>query len=337
MHCSYCGFEEEINQDNNEVIENALHDHMQNSVTFSPEEVGQKVVDCDNCGSNFMIDAGAVLANCSFCGSKKVHVEAFSHNYMRPSGVMPFKIPKDDAYKSFKKWINKGWFHPSKLRNLAKLGGLHGVYVPFWTYDAHTSTDWAGEAGFHYHERSQVMRNGKMQNTRVRKTRWEYRSGHLNHFFDDILVVGSGGIKQDLMEKILPFKLDQVVNFDPKILLGWEAEIYSVQLDEGYKIADSIMNVKLKQIIIGRMGGDTQRKLRISTNKSDHTFKHILLPVWICAYEFNGKLFQFAINGQTGKVNGKKPISWVKIVLLILAFVLFIVGIWALKTYVFNK
>ena len=43
------------------------------------------------------------------------------------------------------------------------------------------------------------------------------------------------------------------------------------------------------------------------------TFKHVLLPVWIAAYRYNGKVYRFLVNGQTGEVVGVAPWSVAKI------------------------
>ena len=73
--------------------------------------------------------------------------------------------------------------------------------------------------------------------------------------------------------------------------------------------------------------GDTQRNLTVSNQFSHVTFKHVLLPIWIAAYRYNGKPFQFLVNGQTGEVVGKAPWSVWKIALAIVAAVLVITAI----------
>jgi hypothetical protein len=59
--------------------------------------------------------------------------------------------------------------------------------------------------------------------------------------------------------------------------------------------------------------GDTQRDLRVRTSLAEQTFKHLLCPLWVGSFRYKGKVFPFVINGQTGKVYGEKPWSWVKI------------------------
>ena len=129
------------------------------------------------------------------------------------------------------------------------------------------------------------------------------------------------------MERILPFRLSEVVNFDPRLMVGWEAEIYNLEVDDGYHQAENIMDYKLRNMCSAQLGGDTQRNLHVTNQKCGQTFKHIVLPIWLCSYYYNNKLYHFTINGQTGKVYGKKPYSWWKIGFAVLMVVAFIAGV----------
>jgi hypothetical protein len=91
------------------------------------------------------------------------------------------------------------------------------------------------------------------------------------------------------------------------------------------------MDFKLRHMCSGQLGGDTQRGLHVRSQKSQQTFKLLVLPLWISSYKYRGKLYHFMINGQTGRVNGKKPLSWWKITLLILLFLVFVAGVVILR------
>lgn len=56
----------------------------------------------------------------------------------------------------------------------------------------------------------------------------------------------------------------------------------------------------------------------MNTNYKDIKFKHLLLPVFVSAYKFNGKLYQFLVNGRTGEIQGQRPYSWIKITLTVI-------------------
>lgn len=331
--CKHCGHQKDIDQSNDLIVEQSLSKATAEKSQFTPKSIQKKVIDCTGCGAQLMINDKEISLRCNFCGSSKVNESATQKNMIQPQGIIPFKVDKNESTQKFKVWIQKGWFHPNKLKKLAQLGDLHGIYVPFWTYDAKTHANWSGEAGYYYYETEYYNdADGNTKSRQVQRTRWEYRSGSFNHFFDDILIVASKGLPHKLIQPIFPFQLEELINFNNELLVGWEAEIYSLDIIEGYRIADQKMDDALRDMASNHLGGDTQRSLRVNAQKWDQTYKHVLLPTWLCTYQYAGKSYQFAVNGQTGKIAGKKPISVIKVTL----FVLFLISI-ALAIYYYAE
>ena len=98
---------------------------------------------------------------------------------------------------------------------------------------------------------------------------------------------------------------------------GFRAESYHVDLAEGFDHSRQIMDIHIRTLVRSDIGGDEQRISSIRTQHDNVTFKHILLPVWISAYRYKDKIYRFLINGRTGEVQGERPWSWAKIVLLV--------------------
>ena len=330
--CDYCGYAEDFDKANDRVQELELNDAISKAPKLSTEQQHKKVYNCSGCGSKVMIGSTDVYVQCSFCGSKNINEEAYEHNIIQPAGIIPFKIPKIKATEQFEKWIKKGFFTPSKLKIEATIDALKGVYLPFWTYDANTHVQFSGSAGFHYNTSQQQIVNGKVTTSKVQKTKWEYRNGQFDKSFDDVLVIASQGIPQDKATLIYPYNMKEVVNFDPQLMLGWEAEIYNIDVKKGYETAEKQMDEQIRAQSMSLIGGDTQREVRVMSQKFNQTFKHIILPIWICSYIFNGKTFNFLINGQTGKIYGKKPKSPIKIALTVLSVIVLFVLLYFLAT-----
>ncbi|MCD6395344.1 MAG: hypothetical protein J7M40_17810 [Planctomycetes bacterium] len=61
-----------------------------------------------------------------------------------------------------------------------------------------------------------------------------------------------------------------------------------------------------------------QRIHSVRTQHDNVTFKHILLPIWISTYRYKNTPYRFLINGRTGEVQGERPWSWAKILILVL-------------------
>lgn len=121
LSCKHCGYDEGINASNDEVLEKDLNTAIKDVDKFVPEEGGKKVFDCGNCGAKFMVESNKVKVNCGFCGSKNVNLDAHKHKYIRPIGIIPFYVSREEANKKFNRWIKQGAFHPNKLKRLAAL------------------------------------------------------------------------------------------------------------------------------------------------------------------------------------------------------------------------
>jgi predicted RNA-binding Zn-ribbon protein involved in translation (DUF1610 family) len=318
--CAHCGNSEVLGTDKDQVIEQSFNDAL--NLEDQPMGLGTPThtFHCNGCGANTAVDKQQTRFVCPFCSSENVNAEAHESKVIRPAGVLPFVIAKKEAVEKFNGWIKKGFFAPNNLKRLARIDGIRSVYLPFWTYDANTDSNWTALAGYYYYEtQTYTDSQGKVQTRSVRKTRWVPASGYYRHYFDDVLVLGSHGLTQQFAERIFPFRLDDVVNYDNRYLLGHDSEIYQKDVREGFSVASDIMDAEIRSAIVRQIPGDTYSNLNVNTHKHDITFKHILLPIWIAAYQYNGKVYRFLVNGQTGKISGKKPVSWIKVTLFVLA------------------
>jgi len=166
----------------------------------------------------------------------------------------------------------------------------------------------------------QVRVNGKMETRQeqVRRTRWYSTSGRVARDFDDVLVMASRSLPERLGDELTPWDLGALVPYNPEFLAGFQAEGYTVPLAEGGDVARNRMSAVIAQDVRRDIGGDEQRIHSIDTDWSDETFKHILLPIWMAAYKYNGKSYRFLVNGQTGEVQGERPWSVWKIAFAVL-------------------
>jgi DNA-directed RNA polymerase subunit RPC12/RpoP len=333
LKCEFCGFEEKIPRTQQEIKEYRFDEYM-----AAPKETGfgteTKSFKCQGCGATTSVPAGTISTECAFCGSKHVFEAESLSRVARPESLVGFSVDKRKSLEKFREWLAGLWFRPSDLKQKSELAEIRGVYLPHWTFDAFTSSWWQAERGDHYYETEWVTERDDQGNTRqvqkqVQKTRWTWVSGHHQQFFDDELVCASAGVSQAMMRGIYPYQTDKLVPYDPSYLSGWAAEEYSIDMKQAWGTAKSQMESQIRTACSRQVGGDTQRNLRVDTAYSNITYKHVLLPVWVAGYTYGGKVYQFLVNGQTGKVHGKAPLSWIKIT----TFVAVLVAIIALIVY----
>lgn len=331
MQCPYCGFENTIPETDEQVEELDFKEHLR-SLQQQQDTVEVVTVRCESCGAETTFDPNITSDACAFCGTPVV-LEKASTRLLKPQALLPFKVTDKEAREAFRKWLNSRWFAPNALKEFARReGGLSGMYLPYWTYDSNTSTDYHGQRGTYYYvtESYTTVENGQSvtKTRQVRKTRWTSTSGRVRNSFDDVLVSASNTLPRSYLTKLEPWDLESVVTYADDYLSGFRTESYTVNLEEGFGIATSRMQPTIDSSIRQDIGGDEQRILHKDTQYFDITFKHILLPVWISAYRLHDKSYRFMVNARTGEVAGERPYSWIKItltVVLVLAIIAAIV------------
>lgn len=323
LSCIYCGAENEISASDVTIEELDFHNYL-NGIQDASAKMLVSLVKCDACGAETTFNDKIVSDNCAFCGNQITITQPVSSEIIQPKSLLPFKVDKKQGFTEFQKWVKSLWFAPSDLKRSAdKAEKLLGIYIPYWTYDSSTSSPYTGQRGDNYTttETYTAFEDGKaVTRTRtVTKIRWSSASGSVYHDFDDVLVLASNTLPKSYTNQLEPWDLEQLVPFDAKFLSGFKAEAYHIGLEEGFIEAKKIMDVKIRELIKKDIGGDHQQITTVNTTHSDITFKHLLLPIWLSVFKYNGKTYRFMINGRTGEVQGERPYSTMKIILFIAA------------------
>lgn len=322
--CNYCGTiaEGQPGAAGGEVKENCLITALNN---LGPDQRGwateRRSVKCQSCQAITVFDPTRAAQRCDFCGSASIIPIDEQTRPVRPESLLEFKVSETQVRDSIRTWYGTRWFAPNKLGVRALTDTVHGIYIPYWTFDAQVSADWTAMSGDYYYETEHYTDSqGKRQSRQVRKIRWYPSSGHLDHFFDDELVPATRGVDLDLLRKVEPFPTtSELKPYDPGFLTGWNVEQYQLDLVGGARQAQETMTGKTRSLCAQQVPGDTHRDLDVDADFSGQTFKHILVPVWLLAYDYHGKTFQVVVNGYTGTIAGRYPKSWIKITLLIVS------------------
>ena len=277
-----------------------------------------RISTCPNCAAVIEFSDSSHATECPFCATPVV-TDTGEHRRIKPKGLLPFAIDERRAKDAMTQWLGRLWFAPNGLKDYARKGRkMNGIYVPFWTYDADTKSSYVGERGQVYYETRTVMRDGKQHQERIQKVRWFPASGRVARFLDDVLVLGSTSLPKKFTDALEPWDLAELVPYSPEYLAGFQAEGYTVSLEDGYSEAREKMDRVIARDVRFGIGGDRQRIYSIDTRVKDVTFKHILLPVWMAAYKYRGKSYRFVINARTGQVQGERPYSAWKIAFAVL-------------------
>lgn len=312
--CPYCGGTKEITQSPQETNAKELDFLSERTMQSYDWGTEKKTVICKSCGGESIYDALQTADVCPYCGSNQVMVEDAVET-ITPGGVCPFVITPEVAGNNFIKWLKRKIFCPRKAKKEAKSDSFKGVYIPYWTFDSDTRSDYTARYGI-----DRTYTDGK-GNTRT-VTDWYSTSGDYLRFIDDQLVCASNRYDSSMLRSIEPYNTEDNKKYKPEYIAGFVSERYSIGLQDGWETAKNYIHNTLRSEITNKIyrecHADHVSGLNFSTEYDNIKYKYLLLPVWLSSFKYNGKLFRFMVNGETGKVGGKAPISALRVALAVL-------------------
>lgn len=315
--CEYClgvfynrevkdGEESVISDSNNPALE-ALREETieQQEIEDFESDSKARIYSCTSCGTEVITDDATPVTFCYYCHSTAISPGQLSGIH-RPSKVIPFKITRDTAAEAFTSWFKKKRFLMGDALSKAKLYKLTGIYIPFWRFDCKIIGKISAEAA---NDRSWIDKGKEYTESDIydvsRTAKAQYRGIPAN---------GSKQASDRLMEELEPYDHTQMEDFSMSHLSGYMAAKYDRDYDEVFgPISDGIQqhsNKLLEDSIYG-YNHVTVKNCSINIKKKD--VDCVLLPIWMFTYDYNGRKYMFAMNGQTGKIIGSLPISGAKI------------------------
>ena len=317
LKCEFCQSTESIDSSLEEIKEYDLNKALKEHNWHNKKEI-TKEVKCSKCAATFTMNTDSFSSNCPYCGTPAI-IDFVKD--ITPKSLLPFQLSQKEAKEAFKKWIGSLWFAPSKLTKfIADDEKLKGYYLPYWTYDAKTVSDYYGQRGDIYYvtvEKTAIVDGREVQQrVQEQRVRWTPVSGRVHNKFDDITIGASKTIPYSMLDNLAPWYTKKLVSFNKKYLAGFNSEEYTLGLDNGFELAKVKMNSVIRQTVRHDIGGDQQQISSLRTNYHDTSYKNVLFPIWIAQFRWKQKTYNYAINAQTGKVSGERPYSWLKIALV---------------------
>jgi predicted RNA-binding Zn-ribbon protein involved in translation (DUF1610 family) len=259
---------------------------------------------CNACGARLSIGPDQLNHLCPFCGSELITVQPATPNVIPPTAIAPFQYHAEDVEVLLGKWWN---VPPSQIKQLCDTHTLtvSPIYLPFWTFDGRAQIRCA--LGYRippaiYSPSDRVVVEGD----------WLENSWY-ECDIDDLLIYAARSVTDDALAQITPFDLKSVLGYRPEVLVGWQAEFYQLALEDAAIEAHK----RMRDLAFRRAAGRQLFMVPMEMRSDDvgilvQTYKLVLLPVWIARRTAPGKIDQTLINGQTGKIAGKRQGDWIR-------------------------
>lgn len=306
MKCPYCdtefemetlsAYDSELSQETADELawESASTDTWQ-------EDDGIRSYVCRSCGGEIIGDENTAATACPYCGNPVVMMEQFSGS-LKPDRVIPFKLDKQAAMDALKKHYRGKRLLPKVFKDENHLQEIQGVYVPVWLFDAEADAD----------VRYKATKVRAWSDSRYDYTQTSFfalaRGGHLG--FQCIPVDGSTKMDDAMMESLEPYDYSQAVDFQTAYLAGYLADKYDVTAEDSIQRANERIKRSTEEAFAATAVGYTSVTPEYSSVRLQNgQTQYALYPVWLLNTKWNGKVYTFAMNGQTGKLVGDLPMD----------------------------
>ncbi len=321
--CQFCGFtckvdQRVINESSEQLLDAALPTERAHRWADS-----QSRLTCEQCGVVMILPPGQTADSCPWCSANRFITSPTLMELVDPQVIALFKLDPKDAGELVITWLSKGILSPDDL--VVRHAGmqLHPAYYPFWLFEGTLEVPWFCDVNVGSRNVSQ----------------WEAHTGSKFEMFKDILISGVRKLPPSDIAAIEPFNLSELVEFSPDFLAGWVALTYDTPLaDASLRAREKVIN-KVKRTLASTVElNHPKRNFSTGAGKwSGLTYKLALLPIYIGNYVFQGKPYRILVNGQTGKVAGKKPVDNLKLAMYAGIGILLLIILAAIILFVFKN
>ena len=268
----------------------------------APIEEGFVGFDCRNCGASMTYDLEEQGLRCAFCGSVSLRRQPETTGRIRAEYYLPFQITRADAAARFREWIGRGFLRPFGIEKHADVVEMRSVYLPFWVFEGRSHTYYTADSS---------------QTPVFARADWCPVFGERDDTLTDVLVSASGSLTPEEVAAIAPYDSKARRPYAREDLREFVVEDFGVSRRGARPAARALMIRNLLGTAATMIPGN-HRNVHVNPLFTDLRAEPALLPVWINAYQFRGKTFRFLVNGQTGEVVGTAPVSYAKLLLMIL-------------------
>lgn len=288
---------------------------------------------CRSCGADILGDGQTMASFCAFCGNSELS-DAVDVETRTPDMILPFKISKEKAMKALMDWGNQGFVTPRDFTSASTAEKITGMYVPFFLFNVKAECDYNGTGEKVYTKR---FFGKEWEITEYWRVHRKVRNSYVR-----IPADASKQMDDSVMDRLEPFDYSDMKDYQKGYMSGFLADSYTIE-DKmlAGRIAERVKKYSVEAAESVVSGYSSLHSSTADCCLEWEKAKYVMLPVWILNYKYNDKMYEFAMNGQTGRVVGERPVSSGRVALL--AAIVFaiayiasiIVGVWFTGPFIF--
>ncbi|MGQ0624022.1 MAG: hypothetical protein ACT4PP_05110 [Sporichthyaceae bacterium] len=219
-------------------------------------------------------------------------------------GLIPFDLTEAEAAARVRRWVRRSWLAPAGYRR-AVIGSPSAVYLPCYTFSARTDSHYTGTT-------QKFHRKGSNATTKTKR-----KSGRLQRTFDDLPVCSVPALEVSNLRRLEPWPAHRLTSVQamessralaPQLGLAAAAPAGRDRLDE-----------EIRREINDELGGDRRSIDSLQTNRTEESYRHLLLPVVVVPVTHRLFTQYVLVNAASGKVGGQRPPGHRRLILFVAA------------------
>ena len=259
------------------------------------------IYSCQSCGAEVIADKNTAATFCIYCHNPVVLSNRLTGAF-KPQKVIPFKISEEDAQNRFFAFCGKKHFLPKDFISRAELEKIKGVYYPYWLVDSLKDGIMYATA-----KKTRTWRTGDEEFTET-KTYRVTRAGKID--FRGFPHPALRGEHSKALKYVNPYDDNEFRPFTMAYLSGFLAEKRDTERSDVQAEVDKELEGYAEKIYKDTITGyDSVTVDNINVHTLNENWEYAMMPVWMMNYNYNGRDYLYAMNGQTGKNYGELPLN----------------------------
>lgn len=301
MTCRKCGSSfapEEVDAESKKLLEDK--EALTMSELFGTKEKASyecRIYTCNHCGGNIIINDTEASTVCIYCGNPAVVFKRVSKE-MRPDGIIPFSVTKDEAKMLIKTHLKRGFFIPSELKR-SNFDEVRGIYIPYWIVNCDFNDAVAVE--------------GEVKEEKNTRKTYFGKAGTCT--FRNVSVDASLRLNDNISKKLEPFVYEEAKDFDEDYLSGFYSDSSDLSVSDlraaVLKRCDEMFGEEMMRLL----PYVTHKVVGSSPSVDIHDDAvYLMIPTWFYTVTYKDKPLTILVNGQTGKTVGAVPFDKRKVI-----------------------
>jgi DNA-directed RNA polymerase subunit RPC12/RpoP len=301
-------------------------------------KAAQKIISlkCPACGGAIEPRAGMAEAVCQYCGASYLLPAAAAPAAEKaevPEYITPFKVFEGDMLEHLNKWLGTGVFTAGDADTAAAVTRVTAKYVPLYVCTCDANSAWAGRySTTEYRTVTKTRTDARGARSSYEEQEphkeWHSTSGtHAGHY--RLAVAASASLRQEDLDKLAgdPGNFANDLGAEPYGRAVREDDFPLERAAFDAEEAKRRARMKVEALERAACEGEVERLESCSTQLSSLAARLSYHPFWWLTYTYKAKPYNCIMDGATGAVTGKKPVSKAKVIIAVVVAIIIVAAI----------